>query len=87
MSPYQIRILLHYFVHLTEDAPEVIENAPILRETINEFITDGFLIPATDCSVYKTYSITGRGRCYCEGLCNVPYPVWTIPERAKVSDK
>ena len=82
MTPYEIGIMLHY--HCSPDDYHDM-TAPIFRGTMDRFIADGLIEPATPASPYNvTYKITAKGRYYVsEGLCKVPLPVntWRIPNR------
>ena len=83
MTPFEIRILLHYYV--SPDEPEE-RDAPIFVETIRRFLVEGLIEQHPDCdetcSRCRKYQTTARGDAYCEALKRVPLPVqaWLIPE-------
>lgn len=77
MTPYEINILLHYYATSTdyEGCGE-----PILHQTITEFCKNGLLQASTDHRDDRNYTITDRGKAYCNALTAIPLPIqtWTI---------
>lgn len=86
MSPYGIKILLHYYA-IPEEHEDAQRTPPIWTSTIDDFLLEGLLRPSRpdeiDPSRYATatFQITERGRAYCDALQRVPLPVqvWVIP--------
>jgi len=71
MTPYEIRILLHY-ASCALDYPD--KSAPIYQETISSFLTHGLLEMDTSHSVYVP---TARLLAYSAALQSVPLPEQT----------
>jgi len=78
MSPFQLGILLHYYSCLDE-AEEVKRNPPILEETMQQFVADGLLEPATH-DHGASWQCTDKGKFFVEYICALPLPEhsWTI---------
>jgi hypothetical protein len=73
MTPYQLSILLHYYV-----SPEPFKYAPILEETVRSFL-DVELIKVDG----DTYILTEKGRKYIKMVLNTPLPIIIDPRRIK----
>ena len=79
MSPYELKILLHYYVS-PEDCPEL-GVAPIWDETVLKFMDTQLLekrvTPRLDESLYY---ISPRGEAYIEAILRLPLPVqrWMV---------
>ena len=85
MTPYQINILLWYYVRPVDYA----EPSPILQETIDDFIAKGLLEPVPVGYLYDAkYRGTDRLKCYAKALQDVPLPTWTVvwPKTCPVTD-
>jgi hypothetical protein len=84
MTPYEIGVMLHYYVSAT-DHEDAERNPPIWRPTIQRFLDDGllkFVAPDERDQRYPTtYAITDRGRVYCYSLqlVELPVAVWGTP--------
>ena len=78
VSPYQLRILLHYFC-CTDDPQEI--GAPIWDSTVKQFVADEMLI-AHDDKDYPRFRISPRGEFYVRAILATPLPVqrWEIPQ-------
>jgi hypothetical protein len=80
MSPYEIEVMLHYY-SLTSDYPDIVDNPPVWRPTIEAFIEQGMLRERANDPRDCCYFITDRGRAYVEHLCEVQLPIckWVQP--------
>lgn len=83
MTPYEIRIMLHYET-MNDDYEG--SGEPILPVVLASFVADGLLTESDNRSIAKRrYSITEKGRAYCVALESVPLPIqrWEIkwPDR------
>lgn len=78
MSPFQIKIMLHY--HTTPRPYDGTEGATAVASTTQELVRAEMLCPAPDIN----YQLTKKGTVYVEKLMSTPYPiattVWTFPE-------
>ena len=77
MTPLKLNILMHYYA--CADDYRDLDADPISR-IIEDFLTHEILDASSD-SNYQ-YAMTGKGRCYVEGILkaarNVSMPIWTI---------
>ncbi len=81
MTPFEIRILLHYYT-ASGDAEEVLRNPPILETTMKTFVELG-LLEHSDGRGPGSFIMTPKGNFYVErGLMDVPVPVecYKFPE-------
>jgi hypothetical protein len=79
MTPYEIKLLLHYYA--CRDEPPGDE--PIRADTKAEFVHQGLLKALVEANQYGCYvEATDKLRTYCEWLCEVPLPVqkWARPD-------
>ena len=83
MTPYEIGILLHYYVSPVDPDDEKYARNELWSNTI-EWMMDGVVLLDFDKSENnRTYCLTERGRVYVEqGLMQVPLPVqsWHMPK-------
>lgn len=80
MTPFEIRILLHYFT-MPESEPEQAA-APIFKDTCEELVRQELLQPLGPHALRtSTHYITERGEAYCRFLQEMPLPVqkWVMP--------
>lgn len=69
-SPARVGILMH--IHCFPTAfPN--RDAPIMNETLGEFLEDGVIRPSTDnpCG----FELTDRGRAWVKSICDTPIPL------------
>ena len=79
MTPFEIRVLLHYFTTPSEP-PE--QNAPIFPATIQKFLEDGLIQRVQEVGPDGAkYETSNRGEAYCKALTELPLPVqkWVMP--------
>lgn len=77
MTPYEIRVLLHFFM-----SPAEPPDAPLLLPTCKDFERAGLLREREpDATMRGRYEITARGEAYCRALQSVPLPepAWILP--------
>ena len=76
MSPYEIKILLHYHA-IREDHELAKETSDLACKTFGRFLDSGFLEKSHNDMIY---SPTEKLHVYVDALCNVPEPVqkWVI---------
>ena len=72
MTPYEIRVMLHYY-YSPEPYPE---DSPILATTLQKFV-GADLLHIEDNNALR---VTDKGRVYCEALIAMPLPrqVWVV---------
>lgn len=74
MTPFEIEILIHYYVSPTPHRVEL-ENSPIWPETRAWFLAQGLLAARTESSRYgATYECTKRGEAWINYICQLPLP-------------
>lgn len=73
MTPYEIDILLHYYCRV-DDHEDMSRTPPIWRPTIEGFIQEGVLSVGTGGREERAYSLTDRGKAYCEQLQRLKLP-------------
>jgi len=81
MTPFELDILLHYYV---SPAPHRVEydNPPIWADTRSWFLREGLLEPADKLDKEKhggSYCATERAKVLIEHICSLPLPVWRMP--------
>jgi len=78
ITPFQLRILLHYF----DVRADYIPKTDIAAETI-EWWMDLEMIRHTSADIQWDYELTARGKWYIEELLQTPFPVATFytPDR------
>lgn len=81
MTPYELRVLLHYYAHV-DDPPQVADNPPVWSETRDRFLSEDLIRTAVgDERRYgASWMLTERGRAFCDALQIVPLPdrVWVV---------
>jgi hypothetical protein len=86
MTPYEFRILLHYYTTPADPRPpEISMNTDVWRNTIDRFIEDGLLIeaePMVGCD-HGRYETTERAQVWLDAALNTPLPIsqWVVPGR------
>lgn len=80
MNPYEIAVLLHYYVKCT-DHPDIERTPPIWRPTIERFQSLDLLKVGIE-GAERVYDLTDRGRVYIEKLLTIPLPEqsWGYPD-------
>lgn len=79
MSPFEIGIILHYYVR-GDDHPRL----PDIQQTISEMVGNGLLEDETPSVNGPKYRLTEKGDVYAVALTRVPMPEqrWVMPEGA-----
>jgi hypothetical protein len=86
VTPYEFRILLHYFTTPADPRPtEISMTTEAWRSTIEKFIADDMLAkaePLSGCDA-GTYETTERANVWIEAVLNTPLPImrWLVPGR------
>ena len=82
MTPFEIDILLHYYVSPDRHRVEI-DNPPIWRETRQWFL-DNDLLRHREPTIKSdaSYEVTERGKAWIEHVCSLPLPVatWVMPK-------
>lgn len=83
MTPYEIGVLLHYYCR-AEDHEDIDRQPPVWRPTILAFKAEGLLrdaVPDERNGGNLTFTVTERGKAFCEALQRVPLPIqkWVMP--------
>ena len=78
MTPYELRILLHYY-SLPGDPEEI--KAPIGPRTLTEFIRAGLIERSPEKIDDADWHLTDRGLAYIKLVLDTPFPVmqWVDP--------
>ncbi len=81
MSPFELGILIHYY-GCCDEAEEVRRQPPILAETMEWFLKEDLLKPATH-KHGGSYECTERGKWMVEYICALPIPrqIFIMPEK------
>lgn len=82
MTNYELSVLVHYFGWCS-DHPDIVENPPIWRPTIDRLRREGLLTTTgPEVSLRGTvYELTERGRLHVENVLAVPFPDRRSPLR------
>jgi len=79
MTPLQIDILLHYRCRGV-DYREGDFSAPAVRDAIDEFLEFSGMLQESMDDGDKKYELSDRGEFYVSALCDMPLPVWAMPD-------